>query len=215
METGWYAAIIRMRIKRRLHVRVGTNLTLKNSRQKSFVASTAVNSKRGEMQGGSAAHSPQKCYTTSKQSKKSFCSGLCACTFSITRQNKCGVHWWASVPVYACIYLCIHVFCPYLCSCILISAFMHVWMYGCTQRGTGQRGIEFGWGMGMGGAVWGWTGGGWGEQEQGGGWRSIMVNRGYDTGVRSNSVLSALHLFHEVQLQTPVRLEIRWHLHDK
>lgn len=138
METGWYAAIIRMRIKRRLHVRVGTNLTLRI--QGRILLLPLLLSTPDEARGRVASHPRQKRYATGKQNTRLLFRFMRIQPFNyLSEKVFIGIHSLMFM------YLCCRVFGPHLCPCILMGAIMHVWMYGCMQQVTGQWGIEFGW----------------------------------------------------------------------
>lgn len=69
--------------------------------------------------------------------------------------------------------------CNYAC--------MNLWVHAASDWSVGNRVWMLGDGDGSG--VWGWSSGGWGYQEQSGGWRRIMVHKGYDTGMSNNREL--------------------------
>lgn len=140
MEIGWYAAIIRVKIKRLLHVRVGTNLTLRI--QGRVLLLPPLLSTPDEARSGVALHLilPR---TVMQPVNKIYSFYYDSCRFNLLSVRK--VHWYACICVYACMHLCSRASGPELCPRILMSAIMHVWMYGCMQRVAGQWGVEFGW----------------------------------------------------------------------
>lgn len=207
MRAGWYAAIIRMRIKQQLHVRVGTNLTLRI--QGGILLSPQLLSTPDEAAGRVALHLilPANVMQPINKTESYFSpfnfSSICQNRFTVMR----------SCPL--CMYLCLHAFGPHLCPCILMRAIMHVWMYGCMQRATGQWGIEFGWwGMGMvmgvqsGGGLVGDGVNGNRVKDGGGSWCITGV-----LPVRAIPVFCTCS--ERFSNKRPVRLEIRWHWHDK
>lgn len=170
METGWYAAIIRGRIKRKLHVRVGTNLTLRI--QGRILLLSSLLSTADEARGRVAWHLILPRNVMQAVNKiHIFYYGLCRFNFSIICQKSpefIGMH--SFVFILTCIWSILVSVHTYECN----YAYMNVWVHAV----TGQWGIEFGWwGMGWSlGEDW-W---GMGEQEQGGGWRRIMMHKGYE-----------------------------------
>lgn len=118
MDAGWYAAIIRMRIKRR---------------QVSCQSWHESDSRKFKAEFFCCFHeardissSPQKlCNEQTKQVSILF---YVDSTFQLLVRKRSSV----CIHVRLCMYLCSRVLGPRLCRRILMSAIMHVWIYGCS-----------------------------------------------------------------------------------
>lgn len=169
MEAGWYAAVIRMKIKRRqFHVRVGTNLTLRI--QSRILLLPPLLSTPDEARGISS-------------SPEMFCNQLTEHTVSILLYVDSTFQLLVResaefIRMHSCVFMYV-----FMLVCVLVHTCVHayLWVQLCMYEYMGAAGDwsvgnrVWTMGDGDGSAVRGWTGGGWGEQAQGGGWRRCIL----------------------------------------
>lgn len=157
MDALKHAAVIRLRIKRRrFHVRVGANLTLRKSKQNPFVASAAVNSIWGEGR--------RQQQTLRNEQTKHFL--FCFIRIQLFNYSAEKVHQYAFMCVYVCIYAhvrlvhaCVHMH-TYECLC------NYEYMGAAGDWSVGDRGLDDGgwwWESSLGFDWWGMGLTGWGS----------------------------------------------------